>query len=246
MRHIDLNADLGEGCGLDAALMPWLSSANIACGGHAGDADSMRETVALARRHGLTIGAHPSYPDRAGFGRQPLAMPVSQLQHSLESQLAALQQIAAAQGARVAYVKAHGALYNAAMQDPELAEVLLDASIRVLGAPGIMGLPGSLLLDRAAQRGLPVIREGFADRAYEQDGTLRSRHLPGAVLDDAEAIAQAEAFVLHQQVRSFSGEWVTSRIDSLCLHGDNPAAVRLAQAIRLQLEGHGVGISSTV
>ncbi|WP_028453279.1 5-oxoprolinase subunit PxpA [Chitinilyticum aquatile] len=243
---VDLNSDLGEGCGQDAALIPLLSSANIACGGHAGSDVTMRATVALALRHGVVIGAHPSYPDRAGFGRQALVMSQEDLQASLVQQLQALQRIAAAQGAGVRYVKPHGALYNEAMHDAALAAQIIAAAQGVLGAPAIMGQPGSVLLRQAAAAGLQPLAEGFADRAYQADGSLRPRSQPGAVLDDAAALDQVRAFVLHQQVRSYDGKWVKCRIDSLCLHGDNPSAVRQAVQIRGLLDELSVEVKSSL
>ncbi|WP_028456671.1 5-oxoprolinase subunit PxpA [Chitinilyticum litopenaei] len=244
MPSIDLNADLGEGCGSDAELMPLLSSASIACGGHAGDAASMRECVRLALRHAVRIGAHPSYPDREHFGRRSLVLPPETLLASLSAQYQALAAICREEGASIAYVKPHGALYNDACRDAALAARLAGWVATLPGAPALMGLPGSRLAMAAQDAGLRYQAEGFADRAYRADGALLPRSEPGALLDDAAALAQVRELVLHQQVRTKAGESVKCRIDTLCLHGDNPAAIRQARQIRGLLDTLSVTVTS--
>ncbi|GAB7129257.1 5-oxoprolinase subunit PxpA [Silvimonas sp. JCM 19000] len=232
---IDLNADLGEGYPYDAALMALISSANIACGGHAGDAVSMRQTVRLALAHGVRIGAHPSYPDREHFGRRSLALSHEALQASLVAQIAALRAICHDEGATLSYVKAHGMLYNDAARDLELADCLLHAVAEVDASLHIMALAGSAFARHAAHMGWHVIEEGFVDRAYTDAGHLVPRDQPGALLsDDAAALQQALALACGQ-VRTQSGSTLALRVDSLCLHGDNAHALDFARLVHAQL-----------
>ncbi|QLG86908.1 5-oxoprolinase subunit PxpA [Chitinibacter bivalviorum] len=227
--HIDLNADLGEGYPLDADLMAIISSANIACGGHAGNVDSIRATVRLAHQHGVRIGAHPSYPDREGFGRKSMAMTPSQLVFSLTAQLWAIKAVSIEECVSISYVKPHGALYNDAVRDPELAQQIANLIREIDPDLALMGLAGSELIKAGREAGLQVIEEGFADRAYLPDGTLMPREQEGAVLHDANAVL-VQALELSQHV------------DSLCLHGDNPAALAQAIAIRDGLRSAGIRI----
>src|SRR5439155_17632545 len=186
MRSIDINSDLGEGAGHDAELMRFISSANIACGGHAGDEDTMRETVALAKKHGVSIGAHPGYPDKAGFGRDAMHMDPLALTEEIAAQIRALTEITRTARAPVRHVKAHGALYNQADRDAGIAESIANGIFD--DARGAMLLvfaaPGSKMLEAARAMDLRIAREGFIDRAYEADGTLRSRKLEGALHTD--------------------------------------------------------------
>jgi UPF0271 protein len=245
---IDLNADVGESYGAwtmgdDAALLPFVTSANVACGGHAGDPLVMARTVALARHMGVAVGAHPGYPDRDGFGRRDLPMTAEELRASILAQLGALAAIARASGAELRHVKPHGALYDRAGRDPETAEIVAWA-VREL-SPGlvIVGRAGSALLAAGAAAGLRVAAEAFADRAYEADGTLRSRRLPGAVHADAAVVAeQARSIVLDGRVRATDGTWVEIRADTLCVHGDSPGAPALAAAVRDVLTSAGAAI----
>ena len=179
---VDLNADVGEGCGQDAALMPLISSANIACGGHAGDDDSMREAVALALEHGVAIGAHPSFPDREHFGRQEMQLGARDLHECIVAQIESLASIAQTQGTRLRHVKPHGALYNMAARDEELAETVVTAIRSVDPSLMLFGLAGSALLTVATRLGLRAISETFADRAYRPDGSLQPRNEPGSVI----------------------------------------------------------------
>jgi UPF0271 protein len=242
---VDLNSDLGEGAGHDAELMPLITSANIACGAHAGDERTMRETVELALRHGVAIGAHPGYPDRANFGRLPMAMDTLALIEQISAQVRALVHIAAEAGTSVRHVKAHGALYNEAARDAAIADAIASAIFD--DARGalllVFAMPGTALMERAVAMDLRVAREGFADRAYEPDGTLRSRRLPGAVHTDPKvAAAQAVSFVRDGGVRAFDGSFLRLAVDTICLHGDTPGAPAMAVAVREALAREGVEV----
>lgn len=240
---IDLNADLGEGDPCDDALLRIVSSCNIACGGHAGDDASMRRTVQAALANGVAIGAHPSYPDRAGRGRRSGFLASEALRASLDAQLDDLQRIAAAAGARIRHVKAHGALYNDAADDRELADCIAAATARLPGPPALVGLPDSQIEAAAAALGLRFIAEAFVDRAYLDNGRLVPRSEPGAVHTDPETIAaQAVGLAIAGRVRASSGGLVSVRADTLCLHGDTAGADRAAGAVRTALENSGVTI----
>jgi UPF0271 protein len=241
---IDLNSDLGEGAGTDAQLMPLISSANIACGGHAGDGSTMRETVALARRYGVAVGAHPGYPDRENFGRIAVAMTPDDLTEEIARQIHALQ--AVDPDLKISHVKAHGALYNEAWRDKAIAKAIVAGVTKVFPSPTDVALfapPKSALAEAALQAGLRVVREGFADRAYERDGTLRSRTLAGALHTDPQVAAkQAVSFVREGGVRAHDGSFLTLVVDTLCLHGDTPGAPAIAAAVRDALTGAGVKV----
>jgi UPF0271 protein len=241
---MDLNADVGEGYD-DAPLLPLLTSVNIACGGHAGDDETMTRTVALALRHGLAPGAHPGYPDRANFGRLELDMRLEAVTALVEAQVRRLEAVVLAQGGRLHHVKPHGALYNQAARDPALAAAIARAVKAV--DPGLMlvGLAGSALIDAGREAGLAVCEEAFADRRYRADGTLASRRLPGAVIEDpALAAAQALAIARGEAVATIDGASITLRAGTLCLHGDTPGAVALAVAVRTRLEAAGIPIAA--
>ena len=243
MVGVDLNADVGEGAGTDAELMPFLSSANIACGGHAGDEGTMRATIALAARHGVAIGAHPGYPDRAGFGRLPMGIAADLLEASLVEQIAALVAIAGKSGLAVRHVKPHGALYNEAARDLALAMVVARAVGSVSADLVLVGLAGGALLDAGAAAGLHVRAEAFADRAYEPDGSLRSRSLPGAVLHDpAAAASRAVSIARDGRVRAADGTWLSIATDTLCIHGDTPGAAQIARAVLTALVAAGIEV----
>ncbi len=248
-RSIDLNADVGESYGVwtmgdDAALLPLVTSANVACGAHAGDPLVMARTVALARRLDVAVGAHPGYPDRDGFGRRDLPMTAEELRASILAQLGALGAIAAASGATLHHVKPHGALYNRAARDPELADVVASAVRSVSPRLVLVGLAGSALLAAGIAEGLPVAAEAFADRVYEADGTLRPRRHPDSVHHDPSAAAdQARSIVLDGRVRAHDGSWVAVHADTLCVHGDSPGAPAIAAAVRATLEEAGVRIA---
>lgn len=238
---MDLNADVGEGCGDDAALMPLLTSASIACGAHAGDAASMRYTVALALQHEVAVGAHVAYPDREHFGRRNLTLSPAKLTAEVLRQLHALGDIARAAGTHVRYVKAHGALYNRMAQDEETAAAVIAALRSFDSALPILTLPGSTAETVAHGLGTQVVGEAFADRAYTADGKLVSRDQAGAVITDATTVAQRGTDIAcAHRVQSIDGRSVRIHARSLCVHGDTPGAVALARALRTALEQAGV------
>ncbi|GAA4058955.1 5-oxoprolinase subunit PxpA [Microbacterium laevaniformans] len=248
MAVIDLNADLGETVGGlptadDDAMFALISSASIACGGHAGDTASMRAAVERAARTGVAIGAHPSYPDRAGFGRTPLAMSAADLRRSLDDQLGTLAAVA-----DIRYVKPHGALYHAVRADVGHARAVVDAVASVSAALGravpILGLDG-VIADEASRTGLPFVREAFLDRGYLPDGGLVPRSDPGALLRDPEAVAaRAVRLALGGVVEAIDGSLVEAAAASLCVHGDSPGALAMARAVRAALDAAGVDIAA--
>lgn len=246
--RIDLNADVGEGLGPwpmghDAELIPLVTSVNIACGAHAGDPLTMRRTVRLAVEAGVVIGAHPGYPDLLGFGRRDLAMAPDELEASILAQVAALRGIVAAEGGVLGHVKPHGALYNRAAVDAATATAVVAGVAALDRTLRIVGPPGSRLLEAATVAGLPGLAEGFVDRAYEADGRLRSRALPGAVHGDTAVVAaQAVGIARDAAVTAVDGSVLPLRVDTLCLHGDTPGAVDLAIAVRAALEASGVEV----
>ncbi|GAA1981875.1 5-oxoprolinase subunit PxpA [Isoptericola halotolerans] len=244
--RIDLNSDLGEGFGRwelgdDDRMLDVVSSANVACGFHAGDPATMRRTVRGAARRGVAIGAHVSYRDLAGFGRRAMDVPSDDLRADVVYQLGALQAFATAEGARVRYVKPHGALYHAAATDERVAR---DVAVAVAGVDPtlvLLGLPGSVALSAAAEAGLATATEAFADRAYTPAGTLVPRGEPGSVLDDADAVAaRVLRLVTTGTVTAVDGTEVRVPADSVCVHGDTPGAVAMAQRVREVLAAQGV------
>ena len=238
---MDLNADVGEGCGDDAALIPFLTSASIACGAHAGDASTMQRTVALVQQRGVAIGAHVSFPDRKHFGRRDLAIPSEKLTADVLFQLGALDAIARAAGTRVRYVKAHGALYNRMARDAEIAQVVIAAVRSFDTALPILTLPNSMAVSVAQRLGVTTVAEGFADRAYTDDGKLVSREHKDALIIDEIAVAQRAVNIARNRwVESIDGHNVQVNVRSLCVHGDTPGAVALARAVRTALELTGV------
>ena len=243
MASIDLNADLGEGCGDDAALLAVVSSCNVACGGHAGDAESMAKTVSMAIANGVAVGAHPAYPDRKGFGRESNFMRGDDLYESLTNQVTDLADIAANLGAKLLHVKPHGALYNDAVCDAELADIIARVTAETPGTPALMGMSGTELEHAAARHGLQFIAEAFIDRAYEPDGTLVPRKEPGAVHEDLNvATTQALRLATDGEVTARNGDEVTVRANTLCIHSDTPGAAEKARAVRDVLESQGVVI----
>jgi UPF0271 protein len=243
---IDLNADLGESYGTwrlgdDEALLEIVTSANVACGFHAGDPLTIRRTCASAVARGIVIGAQVSYSDLAGFGRREMIVPPHQLEAEVLYQLAALDGVARAEGGRASYVKPHGALYNRAVWDAEQAAAIAGAVRSYDAGLPVLTLPGSALAAAATEAGLPVVAEAFADRAYNDDATLVSRSLPGAVLTDPEAVAaRAARLATCRTIQSASGRELRIDARSLCIHGDTPGTVRLASAVRAALERAGV------
>ena len=240
---IDLNADIGEGAPDDEALLGIVSSCSIACGGHAGDESSMAETVRLAMASGVAVGAHPAYPDRKGFGRESRYLGGAELYESLTEQVTSFADIAAQLGARVAHVKPHGALYNDAVGDGELADIIARVVAEMPGKPAFIGMANTELERAADRHGLAFIAEAFVDRAYEPDGTLVSRKEPGAVHEDmAVATTQAVRLAREGRATARNGEDVRVRADTLCIHGDTPGAAEKARAVRDVLESHGVEV----
>ena len=244
-RSIDINSDLGEGAGHDPEVMRFVSSANIACGGHAGDETTMRETIELAKKHGVSVGAHPGYPDKANFGRDPMNMEPMALIEEIAAQIRGLAEIAAAMDLGVRHVKAHGALYNQAAHDTAVAKAI--ASGIFDDARGarylVFAMPDSALLDAARAMELRVAREGFIDRAYERDGTLRSRKLDGALhTDPTVAAAQAVSFLRDGGVRTHDGGFLRMDVDTLCFHGDTPGVVDIAAAVHQALRREGIEV----
>ena len=251
-RRIDLNSDVGEGYGAwpggpDEALMPLLTSANVACGFHAGDPTILRRTCALAQEFGCVIGAQVSYPDLAGFGRRFIDMDPVHLADEVIYQIGALQALATVAGTRVSYVKPHGALYNTIAHHPVQAQAVIDAIRAVDPTLPVMVLPDSEIQRLADAAGLRTVVEAFADRAYNPDGSLVSRSLPGAVLLDPAAVTeQVLRLAGDRQVRTVDGSLLTVSAESICLHGDTPGAVVLAALVRAALQGAGIPIRSFV
>ncbi|MER5597811.1 5-oxoprolinase subunit PxpA [Streptomyces sp. NPDC002265] len=252
MTSIDLNADLGEGFGRwrltdDEQLLSVVTSANVACGFHAGDAATMRRVCAQAAERGVAIGAQVSYQDLAGFGRRAMDVPAAELTAEVAYQIGALEVFARAAGARVAYVKPHGALYNRVVHDEEQAHAVVDGVRLADAALPVLGLPGSRLLEVAAEAGLPAVAEAFADRAYTEEGTLVPRDRDGAVVTDAAAVvARSVGLARSGTVTAHSGARIEVRARSLCLHGDTPGAVELARQVRRRLEESGVRVEAFV
>lgn len=233
-RLIDLNADIGEGCGDDDALLQCVSSASIACGGHAGDAQSMRAALRACRRLGVAAGAHPGYADREHFGRRALDLPPVLLQRQLREQIEALARIAREEGVVLRHVKPHGALYNQAAVDERLADVVVAAVQAAAPGLALMGLAGSALPRAARRAGLRAIDEGFADRGYSPEGLLLPRDQAGAFVDDPQRAAR-------QVLRLLDGD---SAATSFCIHGDRPGAADFARELRAALESMGWTIST--
>jgi UPF0271 protein len=241
MRCIDLNCDLGEGAGHDAELMPLITSANIACGGHAGTGDTMRATVELALRHGVAIGAHPGLEDRPNFGRKEFPLSPDEARALVRRQLEALDRIARSCGARIRHVKPHGALYNIASRDAELAHAVASAVREADPQLILVGLAGGELLSAGRACGLRVASEVFADRNYEPDGSLTPRLRPGAMISDgAFAAARALQMIREGIVVAADGTQVPIAADTICVHGDGPDAVDFARRLRMELAAGAV------
>jgi len=249
---MDLNSDLGEGYGAwsmgdDDALLNIVTSANVACGYHAGDPVTMRRTVATAAERGISVGAHVSYPDRRGFGRRHVVMSAEELAADLLYQLGALEAMTRVAGTRVRYVKPHGALYNEMAVDAELAATVAGAIAAFDPALPLLGLPGSVALAEAERAGLPVFREGFADRAYDRDGRLVPRGRPGAVLHDPDLVAaRVLRMARGEDIEAEDGTSLRLDVDTVCIHGDSPGAVDMARRVRDVLGEAGVAVAPFV
>jgi len=226
---IDLNCDMGENAGNDEAIMPYITSANIACGFHAGDSRTMLETVRLAKQYGVAVGAHPSWNDIEGFGRREMMLPPDEVEALVLYQIGALAAIAKAEGAELHHVKPHGALYNQAAKDRDLANAIARAVKRFSGELILVGLAGSGLIEAGIKVGLRVANEGFPDRNYNPDGTLVSRKESNAIIESPEEVA-AHAMDLIQNGILFDDKRV--KVDTLCLHGDHPRVVENAKLIQ--------------
>jgi UPF0271 protein len=250
MTTIDLNADLGEGFGSyrlgdDAALLDLVTSASVACGFHAGDPMTMRATVVAAAARDVAIGAHPGYPDLLGFGRRELAATPGEIRAYVVYQVGALAGVCRATGARLRFVKPHGALYNRAATDVAAAAAVVEAIGSVDPDLVVLGLAGSVLIDAARAAGLASAAEAFADRAYTAAGTLVPRSEPGAVLTDADAVvARALRMVREGRVRAADGADTAIQADSLCVHGDTPGALALVRALRSRLVAEGIALAA--
>tara|TARA_R100001377_G_scaffold32958_1_gene17964 strand:- start:112 stop:852 length:741 start_codon:yes stop_codon:yes gene_type:complete len=242
--QIDLNADLGEGAAHDRELLAIVSSANISCGAHAGDADTIANAIRLARAHGVRIGAHPSFPDRENFGRKAMQLPIPSLRNHLLYQLHALRGMVHAQGARFTHIKPHGALYNQAATDSKLAEELALILQEFDPQLAVVGLAGSQLLRCVRQLGMSAIAEGFADRRYAADGTLLPRSDALALIHDPQqAVAQCLEMICEGKVMTVAGQRIDMRVDTVCLHGDTPEALVFAQSLVSALSEAGVTIT---
>lgn len=245
MPDIDLNCDLGEGCGNDADIVPLISSANIACGAHAGNDDTIVDTLRLCRRFGVAVGAHPGYADRDHFGRRELGSAPTEVRTLVRQQVAHFLDLARTERMPVRHIKLHGALYNRAADDPEVARAVIDAVLAIDPALRLVGRSGSALLAMAAERGLRTVHEVFPDRGYDTLGRLLPRSEAGAVVEDPMDVARrALQLAVDGSVRARSGAHLALRSDSLCLHGDRPDAARVARAVSGSLRGAGVGITA--
>ncbi|WP_435927323.1 LamB/YcsF family protein [Dryocola sp. BD613] len=251
-RAIDLNSDLGESFGLwtmgnDAAMLNVVSSANVACGFHAGSPAGILETLRAAQAKGVVVGAHVSYPDLVGFGRRNMDIDSDELTADVVYQIGALQGLARAAGTAVSYVKPHGALYNTIAHNERQALAVIEGILAVDATLPLAGLAGSRVLELAQQKGLRTVSEAFADRAYHSDGTLVSRSEAGAVLQDATFVAKRMLQLIKEGgVSSIEGTFTTIKADSICVHGDSPGAVEMAKKIRALLEEQGVVVRSFV
>jgi len=243
MPRIDFNCDLGEGCGDDAAIVPHITSASIACGAHAGDEATMRATLRLCRAHGVAAGAHPGYADRDGFGRREIELPAEDIASLVVTQLERIAAIAGEEGVRLAHVKPHGALYNRAARDRAVADAIAAAVRDFDPALVLFGLSCSQSTAAGEAAGLRVAHEVFAERGYGADGRLLPRGTPGAVLDSLDAaVAQARALATTGRLELADGTTLALRADTLCLHGDRPDAAAFARALRAALEAEGVQV----
>lgn len=250
MKMVDLNSDLGESfgnykIGLDEEVIKYVTSANIACGWHAGDPLVMEKTVEIAKKQGTSIGAHPGYPDLMGFGRRSMVVTPEEVKAYLKYQLGALMAFARAKGERIQHVKPHGAMYNTAAKDEDLALAIAEAIYEVDKDIILMGLANSEMIKAGKKIGLKVANEVFADRAYNADGTLVSRKLEGAVIHDTElAISRVVRMIKEGKVTTIDGQDIEIKADSICVHGDNPEAVEFVRKIREKLSDEGIEVTA--
>lgn len=248
MYKIDLNCDLGESygayrLGMDEAIIPLISSANVACGFHAGDFDTMAKTVHLCAESGISIGAHPGFPDLQGFGRRNMSLSPAQVRNLVTYQIGALAAFCRSAGVRLRHVKPHGALYNMAAKDPALARAICQGVYDFDSSLILLGLSGSEMLRQARQIGLPCAAEVFADRAYEEDGTLVPRGKPGAMItDEEEAVHRVIGMIRNHKVKAITGKEIEICPDSVCVHGDSEKALLFVKKIRSALEEKGIAV----
>lgn len=241
---IDLNCDLGEGMSTDADILPYISSANIACGFHAGTIDIIRQTIAGCLKHNVAIGAHPSWPDRDNFGRTEMHISPQELYHCIQEQLQILQTEITNAGTTLHHVKPHGALYNQSAKDPVIASTIAKAVYDFNPSLLLFGLSGSVSITAAKETGLRTAAEVFADRTYQDDGSLTPRSLPNALIEAPEfAVQQALKMILKGSVTSINGKQIELRADTICLHGDGTHAVSFAKKISSRLKQEGIEIS---
>ncbi|UXP32233.1 LamB/YcsF family protein [Reichenbachiella agarivorans] len=238
--YIDINCDMGESyaesiVGNDVAIMPWISSSNIACGFHGGDPQVIEDTIDLAIKYSVRIAAHPSYPDLEGFGRRRMEMPYQQLIDTVKHQIEIIKENTARKGAKLSYIKPHGALYNEAAKDEEVGRAIIQAIQELDPQLALMGLPNSLLEQLAAQQRIRYIREAFIDRLYESDGTLVNRKLEGAVLTNVKQATRQFVGLVKGEVVTRDGSLLSIQADSFCLHGDNPVAYEIIKSIHMEM-----------
>ena len=245
MPRIDLNCDLGEGAGHDAELMPLITSANIACGGHAGDEATMHAAIELAKEHGVAVGAHPGFADRGNFGRREQPATVDEVVELVCGQVRILQTVARAHGVKMVHVKPHGALYSLAARDAAVAQAVARAVFAMDPRLVLFGLAGSCLLDAGRSRDLRVASEAFADRTYRADGSLTPRSRPDALINNVDAaVVQVLRLVREGLVRATDGTDVPIRAETVCLHGDGPQAVAFARRLHTELKKAGIELRS--
>jgi 5-oxoprolinase (ATP-hydrolysing) subunit A len=245
MKTIDINCDLGEGIGNDELIMPYISSANIACGYHAGNETTMKQTVALCKRYNVAVGAHPSFPDKENFGRTDMLLHPGEIYEMIIQQINFLEKIAAEADVPVHHVKPHGALYNMAARDKMMAPFVALAILDTNSKYFLYGLSGSYLIKEGKTLGVKTVSEVFADRTYKDDGSLTSRTKPGALIEDTDkAVAQALQMVKEGTVTSINGKKIPIVAETICIHGDGEHAVEFAKAIRDALVKNGIEIKS--
>jgi UPF0271 protein len=244
---LDLNADLGEGVGDDEAMLDIVSSASIACGGHAGDEASMRAALRAAKARGVVVGAHPGFPDRENFGRTRMVMPPDELDETVRRQVRTLVELGEEEGWPVRYVKLHGALANMAAEEPATAAVCFAAVEGLVRGMAILAIDNSAQAEMAEDLGFKAVREAYADRAYQPNGLLAPRQMPGAVLHDRDVIAaRAVRLAERGEIVAVDGSVIATRAQSLCIHGDTPDAVEIARAVKAGLAAAGVEIRAAL
>ena len=241
-KYIDINCDLGEGIGNESELMPFISSCNIACGGHAGDEETIKNVIALAKENNVNIGAHPSFPDRENFGREEIKIGEKELKNNLQDQISLVQNECEKQGLKMHHIKPHGALYNLCNVDEKYAKIVLDIIIKYY--PNILlYAPYKSVISELAKNKISVHFEGFADRNYEDDHTLVSRKKETALLKKKEEVLDhVLSMILHDEIRTVSGEIIRTKSDTICVHGDTPSAVEMIKFLYEKLPQHGVQI----